>query len=321
VLATILITNHNYAVFLRDAIDGALAQTWKPVEVIVVDDGSTDESRAILEGYGGQITAIFKPRGGQASAVNAGLASASGEIVCMLDADDAFTADKVERVMEAYGRRRDTTLVHHQMRTVDRDGNPQDAPWPAYLQEGDLAAVLLRTGGWYPRAPMSALSFSRAYLERVGPVPVDPVVTDGPRGPVTVEMKADTYLAAPAAFAGPVAAVRRPMTRYRIHGANKSVAGHDGPAGRAELWSRRIAQYGVEHAALEQVLRGRLGVTRAPSLEDHLERRLHLRGLGETSLPSTVAHVLRTPVMPPAMRVREAARVLLGRGWAASVNE
>jgi hypothetical protein len=320
VLVTILITNHNYAAYLRDALDGALAQTWTPVEVIVVDDGSTDESRAVLEDYGPRITAILKPRGGQASAVNAGLARARGDVVCMLDADDAFTADKVERVVEAYGRRPDTALVHHQMRTVNSGGVPQDAPWPASLPEGDLAPVLLRTGGWYPRAPMSALSFRRAYLERVGPVPVDPVVADGPRGRVTVEVKADTYLAAPAAFAGSIGAVRMPLTRYRIHGANKSMTGHDGQSGRAALWNRRVAQYAVEHAALEYVLRERLGLTGVPALEDHLERRLHLRGLGDASFVRTVAHVLRTPVMPLSMRIREATRVALGRGWAASVE-
>ena len=84
-LVTILICNYNYGRFLAEAIESALAQTWKNIEVIVVDDGSTDESREILTKYKGKIRIILKENGGQASAFNAGIAKARGEIVCFLD--------------------------------------------------------------------------------------------------------------------------------------------------------------------------------------------------------------------------------------------
>jgi glycosyltransferase involved in cell wall biosynthesis len=101
-LVSILINNYNYARFLDQAIDSALAQTYDNVEVIVVDDGSTDTSLEIIAGYGEQIIAVTKENGGQASAYNAGFAASRGEIICMLDADDLFFPYKVSRVVEAY---------------------------------------------------------------------------------------------------------------------------------------------------------------------------------------------------------------------------
>jgi glycosyltransferase involved in cell wall biosynthesis len=74
------ITNYNYAQFLREAIESALNQTYYPIEIIVVDDGSTDNSRAIISSYGTQLTAIFKENGGQAPAFNAGVAASNGNL-------------------------------------------------------------------------------------------------------------------------------------------------------------------------------------------------------------------------------------------------
>ena len=98
-LVTVLITNYNYGRFLREAIDSALNQTYRNVEVVVVDDGSTDESREIIDGYGGRIVSVLKENGGQGSAFNAGIAASRGEIICLLDADDSFDLCKVERVV------------------------------------------------------------------------------------------------------------------------------------------------------------------------------------------------------------------------------
>ena len=74
---SIIVNNYNYARFLSHAIDSALAVAHEDVEVIVVDDGSTDHSRSVIEKYGGKIRSIFKPNGGQASAFNAGYAVAT----------------------------------------------------------------------------------------------------------------------------------------------------------------------------------------------------------------------------------------------------
>ena len=95
-LASIIINNYNYGVFLREAVDSALNQTYLNTEVIVVDDGSTDRSREIIASYGDQIIPVLKGNGGQASAFNAGFAASRGEVVFFLDSDDILlpTAEK-----------------------------------------------------------------------------------------------------------------------------------------------------------------------------------------------------------------------------------
>jgi glycosyltransferase involved in cell wall biosynthesis len=95
VLATVLITSYNYAAFLPEAIDSALGQTHPEVEVVVVDDGSTDDSRETIARYGDRIVPVLQENAGQASATNAGFAASRGDIVCLLDADDFFAPEKV----------------------------------------------------------------------------------------------------------------------------------------------------------------------------------------------------------------------------------
>ena len=98
---SIVITNYNYGRYLRASIDSALAQTYPKVEVIVVDDGSSDGSREIIESYGARIVAILKANGGHGSALNAGFEPSRGEIVMFLDADDELIPEAAEQVVES----------------------------------------------------------------------------------------------------------------------------------------------------------------------------------------------------------------------------
>ncbi|MBN1874039.1 MAG: glycosyltransferase family 2 protein, partial [Anaerolineae bacterium] len=101
-LVSILINNYNYAEFLSAAIDSGLAQTYPNVEVVVVDDGSTDNSREVIAGYKNRIIAVLKENGGQASAFNAGVAASRGDIVCFLDSDDIFLPEKITEIVTAF---------------------------------------------------------------------------------------------------------------------------------------------------------------------------------------------------------------------------
>ena len=80
-LASIIITNYNYEKFLLRAIDSALRQTYPKKEIIVVDDGSTDSSRQIINSYGNKIIPVFKENGGEISASNAGFFASKGEVI------------------------------------------------------------------------------------------------------------------------------------------------------------------------------------------------------------------------------------------------
>jgi glycosyltransferase involved in cell wall biosynthesis len=80
-LVSIIINNYNYEHYLAHAINSALQQSFSEVEIIVVDDGSTDQSRDVICSFGDAIKPIFKSNGGQASTLNAGFKQACGEIV------------------------------------------------------------------------------------------------------------------------------------------------------------------------------------------------------------------------------------------------
>ncbi len=105
----IIVNNHNYERFVGRAIESALQQTHSPVNVTVVDDGSTDNSREVIDSYGTDVTAVFKDNGGQASALNAGFARSGGNVIIFLDADDMLTPDIGERVVAAFEA--DSSLV------------------------------------------------------------------------------------------------------------------------------------------------------------------------------------------------------------------
>ncbi|NLW92289.1 MAG: glycosyltransferase [Syntrophomonadaceae bacterium] len=102
VFISIIIDNYNYERYLVKAIDSALRQTYPYREVIVVDDGSTDDSLSIIESYGSQIRAVLKDNGGQASAFNAGWEICQGDLVIFLDSDDILLPAALEAVARQY---------------------------------------------------------------------------------------------------------------------------------------------------------------------------------------------------------------------------
>src|SRR5438132_1122109 len=95
-LVSILIPVYNAEAFVAEAIQSALDQTWPAKEVIAVDDGSTDRSPEILEGFGGRVKIIEQENRGASAARNRALNQAQGEFIQFLDADDLLSPDKLE---------------------------------------------------------------------------------------------------------------------------------------------------------------------------------------------------------------------------------
>jgi glycosyltransferase involved in cell wall biosynthesis len=208
-LVSIIIDNFNYARFLRATIDSALAQTYAPVEVIVVDDGSTDNSRDVISSYGDRLSAIFKTNGGHASAFNAGFRASRGSIVMFLVADDLLLPNAVEEVVRAW--RPGTAKAQFVLAHVDADGRSLGGvvPYsPAQMPEGDIRALILDAGG-YVGVPTSGNAFARSVLDRLLPLP-EPIWRQA----------ADTSLEIIAPFLGDVVSIRKTLGCYRIHESN-----------------------------------------------------------------------------------------------------
>ena len=94
---SVIITNYNYAAYLGEAIESVLAQTYERVECIVVDDGSTDNSRDVIAAYP-QVKALFQANSRQAKAAKAGLRLATGSVIIFLDSDDYLHPDACSTV-------------------------------------------------------------------------------------------------------------------------------------------------------------------------------------------------------------------------------
>ena len=295
-LVSIIITSYNYGRFLRVAIDSALNQTYLETEVVVVDDGSDDESRSIIESYGKSVVSVFKENGGHSSAINAGFAVCHGDIVCPLDSDDVFATNKVACVVDAWRSCPEATLVYHQLQTVDAETVPKGRPWPIATWHGDIRRKIKHTGGWWPRPTTSGLCFSRSYLERVLPMPTG------------LRIWPDTYLAPPAALLGPVLGLNVALGVYRVHGDN-TISKYF-PESREQ--SQRVAtgqsqtdQYLMEHRLLTDCLEQLLDAPPRITLEWHPDMRRAQRAAGfPVSLWDIALVVAACPSIPPIMKPR-----------------
>lgn len=208
-LISIIINNFNYDKYLSACIDSCLSQDYKNKEIIVVDDGSYDKSRNIINSYGVLVHAIFKPNGGQGSALNSGFFASSGEVVIFLDSDDTLAPDCLSSIYKIW--RSHLSKVHFNLGLIDEDGlslgeNYCSRPLP----RGDLTSLILNEAN-YVSTPSSGNAFSRTFLEKVMPMP-------------EAEWRgaADGYLFNLAPLFGEIGAIDIAMGFYRMHDRNLS---------------------------------------------------------------------------------------------------
>jgi glycosyltransferase involved in cell wall biosynthesis len=210
---SLIICNYNYSEFLEACIESALAQTYPNIEVIVIDDGSTDGSQSLLAKYQDRVRVVLKEHEGESAGRNEGFHRASGEIVSFLDSDDMLRPDAVERVVEKW--RPSYAKLQFPMRVVNRKGENTGLLMPrCRVDEGRVDRLLLRTGR-YITSPGSGNFYARWLLERIMPVPV----TEWPQS-------VDSYAATYAGFYGEIGAIHEPLAFYRVHATNmtRSVA-------------------------------------------------------------------------------------------------
>lgn len=215
---TILIDTYNYARFVGRAIESALGQdyTGPRPEILVVDDGSTDDTAAVVRRYGGSVRYIAKENGGQASALNLGLREAEGDIVCLLDGDDYFYPGKVQLVADAFRRRPEVGLVYNEFDIVDGAGSSlgktfPEPTWtgcrlPLSRVSGQLRSLILLGHPW--TCITSAMSVRRSVVAGLQ-VPED-----------VFPHSVDLFLGLVLPFLAEVAIVEAAATAYVYHGEN-----------------------------------------------------------------------------------------------------
>lgn len=171
---SVLIPCHNAAPFVGAAIESVLAQTYRPIEIVVVNDGSTDASAEVLDGFVARgVRVISQANAGQCAAANRALAASTGELVKFFDADDLLDPEMIEKQVERLGSRGDAVVMGEWARFRDdpasawftplamyRDARPADwltAEWAGGEPMMQCAmwlvprVLLARTGGWDER--------------------------------------------------------------------------------------------------------------------------------------------------------------------------
>jgi glycosyltransferase involved in cell wall biosynthesis len=212
-LVSILINNYNYGHFLKVAIDSALNQTYSNIEVIVVDDGSTDNSQEIIAHYQDKIIPVLKSNGGQTSAFNAGFANSRGDIICFLDADDIFTPEKAMEVSRTFQSDPELGWCFHPLKLVNE--HEQIITQKEYQNSSKYdCRIQIRKGKLGNPFPFkipatSGMCFTRELLQQLLPMPE----TDG----ITLN---DSYLKFCALALSPGFALSKELACQRIHSNN-----------------------------------------------------------------------------------------------------
>jgi len=261
-LVSIVINNFNYARFLRQSVESALAQTHPQVEVVVVDDASSDGSREIIRSFGDRIVPVLREKnGGQAAAMNAGFAASRGDLVIFLDADDYLYPDAARKAASALASGVGT--IQYRLHLVDAAGKAIDVypPPEVAFDSGNVVPKLLATGR-YEGTVTSGNAFVRETLSAIVPIPVD-----------RFRISADGYLVTVAPFHGMVVSIDEPLGAYRMHGGNLWMTGPS----LARRFRRSILHDTDKHRVLaERAASFGLVADSQPGLRDyqHLEVRL-----------------------------------------------
>jgi glycosyltransferase involved in cell wall biosynthesis len=222
---TALIDTYNQGRFIEEAIESVLAQDFpaSEMEILVVDDGSTDDTRARVEKYGDRVRYIYKVNGGQASALNCGFAESRGQIVAMLDADDLWLPGRVRGVLREFERHPEAAMVYNPYRFWNTQSNTYTDDTTFYPISGYVPARVTDVLH-YGCFGTSCMALRRAMTQELFPIPT------------VLKVYADTYLILLMIFLAPVAAIPEHLTVYRHHGGNSTAFRGGDPERLRQRW-------------------------------------------------------------------------------------
>ena len=213
-LFTVLCATYEQAEYLPDMLASVEAQTYGDYELVVVDDGSTDATPAVLTAWYQRAPTDLQRRtsllrtanGGQSAAYERGLAVSRGRWICLLDSDDRFAPEKLARLANAVRNDPAVGMIMHPLRVVDQSGRPTGVlrPQGAALSNGDLRAQMRRNAR-HSAPGASGLVLRRDVMELMFPAPTK-----------RFRFAADAYLSFGAACLAPITALQEPLADYRM---------------------------------------------------------------------------------------------------------
>ena len=276
-LITAVINNYNYARYLHNAIGSVLRQTYKNIELIVVDDGSTDHSREIIASYGDKVKPILTENGGQAHAVNLAAAAANGKYVAFLDSDDFWVPTKIQKMVELADSRPDAAFLYHRYINTGLHGNPMSGAEPVTLLPADFSRGYMLSGGSYWHTVMSTIFMRIELLRKIVPIQTYPN-REG----------ADSILADCAIMMTRLAVHPEGLAYRRIHGENYYAAGRETHIRSRDIRIGDVRRIEWRAFCVRQILR-RHGIEFDIDLDRNEWRMINLYFLGQ----ATKAQVIR----------------------------
>lgn len=155
-VVSVIIPSYNRAAFLREAIDSVLQQTERDFELLIVDDGSTDDTETLCSSYGGRLRYLYQSRRGVSAARNLGIQNARGQLVAFLDSDDLWAPHKLARQVEWMAAHSAIKLCH------------TNEIWIRRGRRVNQKKIHQKAGGWiYPLClPRCVISPSAALMRR-----------------------------------------------------------------------------------------------------------------------------------------------------------
>ncbi|MEW6416530.1 MAG: glycosyltransferase [Nitrospirota bacterium] len=218
---SVIIPTYNNGRFIKDALESLFNQTYPQelMEIIVVDDGSTDNTREILKEYMDKIIYVYQENKGIAGARNIGISRAKNEIITFLDSDDIWHEERLLRVIKKFNERQDNGIVYHPFEVIDSLGSVIHRNF--YKNFGYTEGL----SGWITNDIFSgrifcggsSFAFRRSVIERIYPIP------EG------IKRGIDYYITAMSSYYAPAEYTPDILGKYRLHSRNTTMlAGHNG---------------------------------------------------------------------------------------------
>ncbi len=214
-IISVITPTYNNSRFISFALESLFRQIYpeENTEIIVVDDGSTDNTPEVLEEFREKIIYVRQENNGLASARNTGMSMAKGEIITFLDSDDMWNEDRLQRIMEKFYEKQDAGMVYHPVELIDSEGNTicknfhkafgYKEDLSGWVTE-DILAGRIFCGG-------SSFAFKKEIIDKVYPVPED------------IKRGVDYYMTSVSSCYATVGYIPDILGKYRLHGSNMTM--------------------------------------------------------------------------------------------------